>query len=106
MGRVGLGKCRKAANLLPVYFAPQYLKYAFRLLQHLVIPETKHPNSLLLQKTGTVFVVLLGCLSIVLSAINFNGQFHFRAVEIHDVLANAVLTAELFAKVLFAQDVP
>ena len=70
------------------------LQYCLRFPQHLVVPETQNPNTLLFQIYRTFGVVFPGSGFIVLTAVQLDGQTSFMTIEIKNVNTNRVLPAE------------
>lgn len=74
------------------------------LLQRIVVPESEHPKSQLLQHSGATLVV--GDLPEVLAAVEFNNEISFDAYEVQDVTSHAMLASELHSKLPVAQALP
>jgi (p)ppGpp synthase/HD superfamily hydrolase len=70
-------------------------KNSFGLAQDVVIPKAKHLNTSSFEISGSPFVVKTLLVLVMLTAINFDRQLCFMAIEIHDVWTDWVLTSEL-----------
>ncbi|KQN51224.1 hypothetical protein ASE98_23065 [Pseudomonas sp. Leaf48] len=70
------------------------LQHIAHLLNHLQITEPHNPDPLLLQVLGSTQIMDSSRHLIVLTAIQFNGQFQFDAIKIQDIRRTWKLSAE------------
>jgi len=77
MGEVG---AQRRVGVMPPQIFGDHRKHAFRICQHIIIPETQDAITLSLQKVSSDGVSFRG--SVMLTAIDFNDQSRFMAHEV------------------------
>jgi hypothetical protein len=88
-------------------FIPDSRQHRLGLLQDVVVPEADHVQSGRIYGPGSFLVASLVGLLGVLAAVQLDGQLGLVAVEVQDVPAKWMLSAELeTAQLLVAEEVP
>ena len=88
----GAGEVGLPSLSLPHKPPLNFLQHYLGLLQHLLVPKSQHTitPAMQLQASPCVFCLRAG----VLAAVYFKDQLRLGAAEVHEVLADAVLTAK------------
>jgi hypothetical protein len=83
------------------------LQHAFRILQHIIVPEAQHCDALRGQVSRALRVVRSLLWFGMLPAIQLDGEFRLMAIEVDEIGAEWMLAAEAVAEqLILAQQLP